>query len=244
MREVSRWFRRIMTTLLCFLCVAWVFAEASQWFLRWEAQRLLGDLKSIQVGSTTLAEARHTFAKWRRWGTIQTGCHEGNESNCYFWVTFPHRWPQILRGSPDEGAHNWLARIIGRMGLRSSAVGAGVIADHGIVTRKSYLEEVDLPVRDWYLRGGAYVPTLSVSSEEFLRFSEHERDLAPPAHPTRFARRFKGPYGLGVYFTEEEAEPERANLMDFRFSCITQFFPCTNERDILPSGADLLDEDR
>jgi hypothetical protein len=45
-----------------------------------------------------------------------------------------------------------------------------------------------------------------------------------------------------VSFTTQETESERDRLMDFRFSCITQFFPCNNEREILPEGALLLDE--
>ncbi len=244
MRNVFRWSRRIVVASMCLLCVAWALAEASQRLLRWEAQRLLRDVKSIQVGHSTLAEAQSILGKGKGWGTVEQGCYGGNDSTCYFYVLIRSRLPQVLRGNPEDGANNWLPRIIDRLGLRDSAVGAQVNTEHGVVVARSYWEEVELPVRDWYLRGGAYVPSLAVSSEEVLRFREYEQQLVAPSHPLRVARRFKGPYGLNVIFLTGESEPERAKLMDFRFSCITQFVSCTNEREILLSGAQLLDENQ
>jgi len=243
MKRASRWLRRVVATLMCLLCIAWVLAEASQWLLRWEAQRLLEDLMSIQVGHSTLAEAQSNLARWRKWGTVVEGCHGGDDSTCYFYVTLRSRLPQIFRGNPEDGGHNWLPRIIDFVGLRYSAVGAGVSSEHDVVTSKSYSEEVDLPMRDWYLRGGAYVPSLAVSSSEVIQFREYEQRLAALSHPFRIARREKGPYGLDVKFLLGESKPERAKLMDFRFSCITQFFPCSNEGEILLSGAQLLDQE-
>jgi hypothetical protein len=122
-------------------------------------------------------------------------------------------------------------------------VGAGVNTEHGVIVERWYAEEVQLPVREWYLRGGAYVPSLLVSAAEDDRFrSAHALGNINPSHQFRKAWRFKGPYGLLVSFTTQEAQSERDRLMDFRFSCITQFFPCSNEREILPEGALLLDE--
>ena len=121
--------------------------------------------------------------------------------------------------------------------------GAGVNTENGVIVQRSYAEEVQLPVRDWYLRGGAYVPSLAVSAGENDRFrSPRDLENINPSHPFRNAWRYKGPYGLGVAFTTQETKSERDRLMDFRFSCITQFVPCGNEREILPEGAPLLVE--
>jgi hypothetical protein len=78
---------------------------------------------------------------------------------------------------------------------------------------------------------------------EALQFRDFEQERVVPTHPFRMAQRFKGSYGLGVKFTTEEPPSERAKLMDFHLSCVTQFFPCGSEREILASGADLLDKD-
>jgi hypothetical protein len=239
MNRVSRWLRPIVISSLCSLFAIWLFAEVRQWVLRWEAQRLLGDLQSIRVEHSTAREAN---AALRKSGEIQSGCREDQSATCYSQVLIRFRLPEPLCGSPDQHAKNWLPRAIDHFGLRCSGVGAMVITEHGVVTEKSFFEEVNLPVRDWYLRGGAYVPSLAVSSNEALRFRESELSSVAPSHPLRYAHRYKGPYGLGVQFLSAEEPSEKASLMAFQFSCITRFLPCSDEREVLPSGAKLLEE--
>jgi hypothetical protein len=239
MNKVSRWLRRIVISPLCLVFAIWLFAEARQWVLRWEAQRLLGDLQSIQVGHSSAGEAD---AALRKSGEIQSGCREDQSATCYSQVLIRSRLPEPLCGSPDEFAKNWLPRVIDHLGLRCSGIGAMIITEHGVVTEKSFFEEVNLPVRDWYLRAGACVPSLAVSSNEALRFREFEQSRVAPSHPLRYAHRYKGPYGLGVKYLSAEEPSEKASLMAFQFSCITRFFPCRDEREVLPSGANLLEE--
>ena len=241
--EMSRtflWSRRVAVAVLCLMGGAWICAEASQWIFRRQAECLLTDVKSIYVGQQS-AEAESVLRKWRSKGVINEGCNGDNNANCYFFISIRHTFPEFLRGSPENSARNIIPAALDFMGLRNSVAGAGVQAERGVVVSRQYWEEVDLPVRDWFLRGGAYVPSLAVSAVENDQFrSPYERAHINPSHPFRKARRFKGPYGLGVDFTTEESASERAKLMDFRFSCITQFFPCSNEQEILPEGALLL----
>ena len=120
----------------------------------------------------------------------------------------------------------------------------GVQTANGVITNKSFSEGVDLPVRDWYIRGGAYVPTLAVFSSENIDFRDFIwREHVNPVHPFRYAHRLKGPYGVNVSFTSNESADEREKLMEFRFSCITAFLPCRNEREILAEGTRLLESD-
>jgi hypothetical protein len=239
MKKVFRWLRRIVIAFLCLLVGIWLFAEARQWHLRWTAQRLLGDLQSIQVGQSSAGQADSAL---RRSGELQSSCRE-DQSTCYSQVLMSFQLPQPLCGSPDPDAKSWLPGVIDHLGLRCSGVGATIVTEHGVVTEKSFFEEVKLPVRDWYLRGGAYVPSLAVSSSEALRFRESEQSRVAPSHPLRYARRLKGPYGLRVKFLSAEKSSVQASLMAFQFSCITRFFPCRNEREILLSGATLLEDE-
>ena len=81
-----------------------------------------------------------------------------------------------------------------------------------------------------------------VSSAEAVSFRDSEREqFAKPSHPYRFAHHLKGPYAVLAKFTPEESPIEKAELMDFRFNCITQFIPCKNEREILAEGSNLLE---
>ena len=238
------WLRRSLLTSLCLLAAAWIFAEGSQWLFRRRAERLLTDLKSIEVGGNS-ADAQAILQKWHDRAEIETDCFGTERTTCHFGVYLRHQLPQVLRGDPEGGIRNRFQQIVGTLGLRSSNVGARVRTENGIVTRKWFAEEVDLPIRDWYLRGGAYVPTLTVDSDEELP-SQHPaiRDQIniDASHPFRYARRYKGPWGLRVVFTTEESSSEKAALMDFHFSCITQFFPCRSERQVLEEGARLLDQ--
>jgi hypothetical protein len=112
--------------------------------------------------------------------------------------------------------------------------------EHGIVTRKWFLEQVRLPVRVWYLRDGAYVPDLAVSSRESTQLPNIKG--YPRPDPYRMARNMRGPYGVVVWFMPQEESDEKAALMNFRFSCITRFSPCLREDEILPEGWRILQE--
>lgn len=102
---------------------------------------------------------------------------------------------------------------------------------------------VGIPVRNWYLRGGAYVPELAVSSNEVSGFHDFEKEAySQPSYPFRIARRMKGPYGVIVKFTQDESTVEQAALMDFRFDCMTRLIPCKDESEILAEGSKLLHE--
>jgi hypothetical protein len=200
---------------------------------------MLVAVKSLKVGQTTSAEAQSLFRKWGRWGEIQTYCRE---DTCQYFVRIWHILPAVFRADPEEKGRYWLPTVIDRVGLRSAAVGAGFTEERGVVTAKEFWEEVGLPVREWYVRGGAYVSDLVVSADEVSKFRDDEEEIyLRPSHPFRIARNMKGPYGVMVKFKPDEAPAEKAALMDFHFSCITKFSPCHSEREILPEGWQMLD---
>jgi len=243
MHSLWRWLRRSLTLIFCLLALSWLYEEASQWLLRWHGERLLAEVQSVRVGGSS-ANVEALVIDWRKRGSLQKGCYGEHQETCYYFVRIGHLLPSAFRGDPNQAHKNWMARLIDQTGLRSSMIGAGVQTENGLIIQKSFSEEVELPIRDWFLRGGAYVPSLAVSAAENAEFrTEFQRELVNPEHPFRYARRFKGPYGLGVSFTPNESAPEREKLMDFRFTCITKFLPCRNERQILEEGARLLESD-
>jgi hypothetical protein len=146
----------------------------------------------------------------------------------------------MLRGDPSDGALNLLPRTVDHLGLRSEGVGIGLTTEHGVVTRREFGEIVGLPVEDWYLRDGAYVPELDVWSGEAVKFRDFDQRYVSPAHPFRIVRNQKGPYGVLVAFRPEESSSEQSALMNFQFSCLTQFSSCRSECDILREGWQML----
>lgn len=148
----------------------------------------------------------------------------------------------MFRGDPNEESKSWLLTTMDHIGLRSAQVGGGFNLEHGVVTQKWFSEEVSLPVREWFVSGGAYVPTIASTSIEAAGFNETDLQRVNPSHSSRIAHDIKSGFGLIVKFKPDETIPEQAALMDFHFSCITKFFPCRSERDILPEGWQLLQE--
>jgi len=239
MKKILIWARRFLFALLLLLGAAWVFAEASQWLLRYRAQKLFTDIRTIEVNRSSSTEAEAILSKWSRYGTTISNC---DGDLCRSSLIIRHLVPAVLRGVPGEEAWNLLPRLVDHLGLRNEGVGIGFTTEHGIVTRKEFGEMVALPVEDWYIRDHAYVPDLDVWTGEAAKFHDYELRRVSTSHPFRMVRNQKGPYGVLVTFKPEEDPSEKAALMNFQFSCMTQFFPCRSEREILPEGWQMLQE--
>ncbi len=244
MHSLRRWLRRIVMLFLCLIALGWLYEETTQWLIRWHGEQLLAEMKSLQVGGGS-ANLDTLVGAWSKDGTLDKSCYGENQNSCYYYIRFGRLLPSAIRADPEAPHKNWIAGLIDHIGLRNSMVAARVQTENGVIIEKSFSEVVELPVRDWYLRGGAYVPELAVSSGENTEFrAPYQSKHINPAHPFCYARRYKGPYGLGVAFTSNESAPEKEKLMDFRFSCITKFLPCRDEREILAEGARLLENER
>jgi hypothetical protein len=227
--------RQILLTILILLGAAWASGEAAQWLLRWRAQKLLTDVRSLEVNRSGWPDAQQIMTKWAQWGKSSASC---TAEACAYQINLIQVLPPMLVGYPGVGVKNWLPKMVGHLGLRSGAARAGFSVEHGVVTEKWFGEQVTLPVREWGLPAG-YVPYLSVSSGGNSRFHERAGEF-PHLHPNRLVRTY--PNGMNVSFSPEEEAPEQALLMDFRFSCITQLSPCRNAGDILPEGWRMLQE--
>jgi hypothetical protein len=196
--------------------------------LRHRAQRLLTEIRALQVNHSTWADAQ---ALMSRWGASAAQSGNCTAEACDFRINLVQTLPPIFVGYPDSP--NRLARVVDHLGLRSAAVRGGFTMHSGFVDMKWFGEQVSLPVRDWYLRSGEYVPEIAVSTAESSTFVGYEGE-ASPEHPYRRVRNMKGRYGLLFHFKPQESAAEQASLMDFRFTCITRFRPCESEHDILP----------
>ncbi|MGA9671830.1 MAG: hypothetical protein WBQ94_21640, partial [Terracidiphilus sp.] len=232
MKKFTLWPRRLVVAAFFLLISAWLLAEVFQYRLRWRAESMLADIRSLNVNQSSATETKSILNKWERWGEIQTSCR-GDSCQYFVRVTCLPSSILILNRNPDAIAKNLMLRIADNVGLRSSATGAGFTLEHGIVTGKEFAEQVSLPVRDWYSRERAYVPELLVSSGETTRFRDVDDNYLLASHPSRMARYAKGPWYMMVKFKPDESNAEKSALMDFRFSCITQFLPCKSEREIL-----------
>jgi hypothetical protein len=235
MHSLLQRFRQILLILFAILGVAWISGEAAQWLLRWRAEKLLADIRTLQVNHSTWPDAQQTTEKWAQWGAPKPGC---TADACTVQIDLVQTLQPFLVGSPQVGARNWLPRIVDHTGLRSVAARAGFTVEHGIVTSRWFGEQVTLPVRDWGPPDG-YIPYLSASSAATSHFREIVGD-SPLLHPNRTLQHTQG--YIQVSYSPAEDPAEQSALMDFRFSCLTQLRPCHSVGDILPEGLRMLQQ--
>ena len=60
----SRWWYVILLVLI----VSWLGLEVSQWLFRTRAERLLADIKSLQVDHSSWSDAQTLMFQWGKWG--------------------------------------------------------------------------------------------------------------------------------------------------------------------------------
>ncbi len=237
MNSILRLCRQLLLFLLILLAAAWVSGEGFQWLLRWRAERLLTDVRSLDISRSGWPDAQKLMTKWGQWSIPTANC---TAESCTYQINLVQTLLPFLGGSPDKGAKNWLPKMVGHLGLRSAAARAGFTVQHGVVTEKWFGEQVTLPVQDWDPAEG-YVPYLSVSSRDSSKFHEHPRD-PDQLYPNRLVRTY--PHGMNASFASDEEPAEQALLLAYRFNCITQIQPCRDVADILPEGWRTMQEEQ
>jgi hypothetical protein len=203
MPRALRWLRRTAITSLALLAAAWLFGEAEQWLLRWRAERLLADIRTLQGNRGSWVDAERFIGKWYKWRLNTDLC---TPESCIYTVQPAFILPERLQGYSDETVSNWLPRIVGHLGLRTEGVRAGFTMTHGTVESTWFDEIIDFP-----LPGGSSqrqpddgpVRELAAGSGESSMFAERYRLRASPSHPYRYARAIRG--RLEVDFAPEEA---------------------------------------
>jgi hypothetical protein len=238
MNAIAKRLRQFLLAFLLLIAAVWSSSYYAQWALRWRAEHMLADIRSLNLNQTKWQDAQALMKKWSNYGVSPGNC---TSDFCNYRITIVQSLPQMLVGYPDPGVHNWLPRIANHLGLRSAAARGGFSVEKGVVTAKWFAEQVTLPVNAWGQPNGAYTPDLAVSSGEYRGFPNIDTGLA--LHPYRRARDWKGAYGITVYFLPQEDPAEQTQLMNFQFDCITRFHPCRDQGDILPEARRMLEEE-
>jgi hypothetical protein len=221
--------RKLLLTFLILCCCGWLAAETAQHLLRSRAQRLLADIRTLNVNRSTWSDVQPIMSKWSSFSVPKGSC---TAQACTCQIDLVETLPIEFVGSTDPAAKNWIPRLMDHIGLRSTAARAGFIIDHGTVTTRWFGEQVTLPVRNWIAPDG-YIPYLSVASTETAKLTDHTVGRTP-LHPNRSVLLDKT--YLDIQFSPAEDSAEHAALMDFNLACITRFRPCESEGEILPEG--------
>lgn len=203
-----------------------VVIRVDQYLLRRKAERLLADLKSLEMRKSTHQDARQVIDRWKEevykkgpcepaWCDVRISLGDVFERHVMFFTNHPRLvyLYQLLGGRP--------AMIDGFIRVRKNIVwGKGIMA--GVA---SYFG------RDQ--NGGWFFFSLigqaGSGSPDFISALHPEYAVGTPSGCT-FCKE------AHVTFTPYTDSAEVKRLMDINFSCLTNWHPCKTKADILPTA--------
>lgn len=223
MRKLSIWTLRIF--ILAF--ALWAAAQGRQWLFRHRAEKLLADIKALELNRSTWADAQKLMNKWGSWGSWYGEC---TAQSCQYSIDM-NDW---LPGGPQfvyENGPHITTRLLDHLGLRSSDVSAGFNVVQGVITNRHFRMDVALPFRDWGVPNGTYWPSLEDEFSEAATLRYDNSNFRASRPNRAFARRR---ILLEVAFTPEESSEEKIALMNFNMDCINRWSPCCSPLALLP----------
>ncbi len=235
MKGTLRWLRLGLAILLFAGTLAWLVGQGEEWRFRYSAAKLLQNVKAIRVGYSSPEEARRLLSSWGDKDHVFGGCF-GNE--CRYFVNIDNGLTFLASMDAGPEHFQFFHHLLDSLALRPSSAGAGFMWNGDLITEKTFAASTSLPVQDWFVRDGAYVPDLVISSSEVTQF--RISDISTTNDKNVSARNVKGPYGITIKFLPQESSDQQAALMNFRFSCFTTLVPCSSESDLLPAASGLI----
>lgn len=212
-----------------------VAIQVEQHLLRRRAERLLGDIRSLEIGKTTQQDAQRTLPQWERYRWNEGPC-KGPDCASFVVEDFFYRHSDLIGRlyEKDRAAAELLFGIYMKLGGRPSRVVGGVEFRDGVVSGKSFRVHVEVP--PW--KGNDWHYTLVGGATSVREIWQHHVKLSHPAYAIGRPDSCDGPC-VAVYaeFTANTREADVLRLMSFDLSCLTRVFrPCRTEGDIMPAA--------
>lgn len=227
------WIRAIGIGVLVLVAALGASVPIQQNFLRWRTERLLSDIRSLQVGRATNGDVQALIDRWHPWVSTGLPC---SPEKCTYWFEVWDYPSLFLRSCPWNSCEP-LRRPMQLLGWHTSYATGSVNVGEGIVTgtRFSLFVEVlpEGPGRSEHGYG------LIGSVVESLRFDPYVYRAQRLLHPNYWIGKPSGCEGCIAVQTGLTPAVDRAKaseLTGFNFSCITRWNQCTREADIMPAA--------
>jgi len=233
----------VAVCLVPIVCAA-VYVPVQQHLLRWRAQRLLGDIRSIQMGKSSWADAQRVMYHWGKWGKWEGTC---DAKHCDYQIVLEDAFrahPTIYvsgdefhERSPGRQCCQWLRKPYMIFGGRFTEVYASFIMKNGVVWTKSFALSTDL-YPDHQIQYVSAGDDLVASAYAVTRFPLHDKQ--------RFANHYEYQVDAlgtcsGCRFINATLTPFTdasivEQLFDFNLDCISRWQECEDPGDIMPSA--------
>jgi len=213
---------------------------------RHRSERLLADVKSLEMRKTTYAEAWRVVQKWPELRRF-----ECDENKCKFDIIFDDRvTPEDERGWPRSEAAAGLTDSACRFfGWRKASVQAQVVIQRGVVWGKYFSVDLEIPSVGWpnHALVGA-VDTVSRFYDDAGRVGLDGLIVQTLIHPDYLLvqRQMNLNADTPAYLVIASAMSVREtsyadpvvvrHLENFDFSCMTRWFSCRKVAELMPTA--------
>jgi len=189
----KRWGRVLRVfgvTVLVLIAGLAAFVQIQQHILRWRAERLLADIREIQMGKSTWADAQKLMYRWGAWGSYTGAC---TAQSCNYRVAMqdPFRGMQVaifdeqgFRTLLDQRrCCGWFKPVYHLFGGRFAIVEGVIQVRNGIIWTKSFVVAIATSP-DVYKPGkdSSMGSEPLVADADGVTHFQSEFDLSP-AHP-------------------------------------------------------------
>jgi len=231
-RKIVRLFRAGALGIFVVLLFAIVLIQIEQHVLRRRAERLLSDVRSLEIHRSTFSDVQNLKGKWKSLANFDDNC---SEASCTLEISCTDFY---LRHFGFFVKINVLRSFM-LAGGRPGRIGARILLEKGSVSGKSFHAGVIVPA-DKAVEGRWDAYGVGANAYSISEFSEI--GYKPnPAHPGYLVVKPGGCDGpcreVDLIFTPS-ADPATINrLMQVDLSCLTRWIhPCRTESDIMPSA--------
>lgn len=231
--------------LLALIALPAVYVQIQQHILRWRAEQLLADIREIQMGKSTWADAQRLMNRWGAWGGYEGSC---TAERCDYQISiedafraFPSYWMPTgeIRGDPRECCQ-WLRKPYMALGGRFAVVSARIEVKSGVIWTKTYGVETDVSCcgeNQYPLMGYAEGVTRFSPGRFWRALDRHsEYSVATAQHCTVCE-------AIDAHFTPTADSGVVRQFFDFNLDCLTRRKECEHPAELMPSAAQLEERD-
>ena len=231
MRGFVRWSVRGLLLVVVVVVGLWGYQQGQQWLLRWRAERLLAEIQALNVSQSDGGQAEAIGARWIKGDYSNRKC---TGEDCQYRIVMEVHIPGYFGFDYEHPEKPQpFMRVFDRLGLRPSAVIADIRVRHGVTTSKDFGVEIARPVRFWKTPEGGLKTEIEADDREGANLR-----VIPNFYFGNIYSHVKtDPHGaLFAESTPQEPLQHRRMLMKFRLKCITLWFPCLTNAELLPEA--------
>lgn len=224
MALTARWRKILRLSLVAVVGVilaAAVLVQIQQRLLRCRAEHLLADVRSLELGKSTWADAQKIMTRWGARGHYDGAC---TQERCSYKITLQSFECPLCVYRPVQ--------MLVSLATRDAWIEANLEVINGIIWGKDFAVNLDVFAGLFKLDEGY---GLLASSRTVWRTAEFNRYYTANHSDYVVAQgHCEGCVSVYSKFTPFVDPSTAQNLMDFNLDCVTRFFQCRDQSDIMP----------